>query len=358
MRNTAQYPIEREYCPNNPEKTIDKVEFVLQTIRNSGTDPIYERGLRMGVTIHDIAKEAGVGKSTISRVINGTGYVRAETVAKVRCVMERHNYHPSAAARNLSKQESDTIGLILPEVNNPFFADILKGVSQMVDKCGYTLILCGSDNDPEKDYRALRAMYAQRVKGLIYVPAVDYADDASFVRMEGMLKSLNCPVVLLDRPVPRMNCDCVMTDNFSGAYAATEALIHAGHTRIGVIAGDTQLFIGRERYEGFRTAMEQNGLTVNPAHVIYGQFDKQITYEKVTQLFDGGDTPTAFFISNNLSEAGFLTAAYEKSLHIPEDIAFVGFDTIPGQDVFNMPSHVLCVDTCLLYTSPSPRDQA
>ncbi len=291
----------------------------------------------MGVTIHDIAKEAGVGKSTISRVINGTGYVSAETVAKVRCVMERHNYHPSAAARNLSKRESDTVGLVLPEVNNPFFADILKGVSQMVEKCGYTLVLCGSDNDVEKDYRALRAMYAQRVKGLIYVPASDYADNPSFARMEGMLKSLDCPVVLLDRPVARMRCDCVMTDNFSGAYEATEALIRAGHTRIGVIAGDTELFIGRERYEGFLKAMEQNGLAVNPGHVIYGQFDKQITYGKVSRLLDGGDTPTAFFVSNNLSEAGFLAAVYERGLRIPEDVAFVGFDSIPGQDIFNMP---------------------
>lgn len=291
----------------------------------------------MGVTIHDIAKEAGVGKSTISRVINGTGYVSAETVEKVRCVMERHNYHPSSAARNLSKQESDTIGLILPEVNNPFFADILKGVSHMVDKCGYTLILCGSDNDPAKDYRALRAMVSQRVKGLIYVPAVDYTDEVAFGKMESMLKSLGCPVVLLDRPIARMNCDCVMTDNFSGAYAATEALIRAGHTRIGVIAGDTQLYIGRERYEGYRMAMEQNGLAVNPEHVIYGQFDKQITYEKVSKLFDGRDMPSAFFISNNLSETGFLTAVYERNLRVPEDVAFVGFDFIPGQDVFNMP---------------------
>jgi methionine-gamma-lyase len=129
--------------------------------------------------------------------------------------------------------------------------------------------------------------------------------------------------------------DCVV--HSGPLYAATETLIRAGHTSIGVIAGDTELFIGRERYEGYRMAMEQNGLSVNPAHVIYGQFDKQITYEKVKKLFDGDDTPSAFFISNNLSEAGFLTAVYERSLRIPEDIAFVGFDFIPGQDVFNMP---------------------
>ncbi len=289
------------------------------------------------VTIFDIAQEAGVGKSTVSRVINGTGYVATETVDRVKRVMERYNYHPSAVARNLSKQESDTIGLILPEVNNPFFADILKGVSQMVDKCGYTLILCGSDNDTEKDFRALRAMHSQRVKGLIYVPACDYAEEETFRQMEGLLCQLGCPVVLLDRPIPKLNYDCVLTDNFSGAYAATEELIRAGHTEIGVVAGNMELFIGRERYEGYCKAMEQNGLKVHPEHIIYGQFDKQITYEKVKTLIQSGRMPTAFFVSNNLSEVGFLTAVHEMGLRIPEDVAFVSFDSIPGQDVFNMP---------------------
>jgi LacI family transcriptional regulator len=293
------------------------------------------------VTIQDIAREAGVGKSTVSRVINGTGYVHMDTVEKVKTVMDKYNYQPSAAARSLSRQESDTIGLILPEVNNPFFADILKGVSQMVDKCGYTLILCGSDNEAAKEARALEAMRRQRVKGLIIVPANDYSNEAAHAHMEKALHQLGCPLVVLDRPILRMDFDSVTTDNFSGAYSATEALIRAGHRRIGIIAGDLNLFIGRERYEGYCKAMEQNGLTVDPAYVIHGKFDRQITYEKMRQAIKANQLPTAYFVSNNLSEMGFLTAVNEARLSIPEDIAFIGFDKLQGQEVFNIPySHL------------------
>jgi LacI family transcriptional regulator len=296
-----------------------------------------DNGLMRAVTIQDIAREAGVGKSTVSRVITGTGYVHTNTVEKVKHVMELYNYQPSAAARSLSKQESDTIGLILPEVNNPFFADILKGVSQMVDKCGYTLILCGSDNEVAKDERALEAMRRQRVKGLIFVPASDYNEEAAYTRISTLLKQLDCPLVLLDRPILRIEYDSVTTDNFSGAYTATEALIHTGHKKIGIIAGDFDLFIGRERYEGYCKAMEQNGLEVNPQYVIHGKFDRQITHEKMKSFLKSGSLPTAFFISNNLSEMGFLTAVHEAGIRIPEDIAFISFDKLQGQDVFNMP---------------------
>lgn len=293
------------------------------------------------VTIQDIAREAGVGKSTVSRVINGTGYVHMDTVEKVKAVMDKHNYQPSAAARSLSRQESETIGLILPEVNNPFFADILKGVSQMVEKCGYTLILCGSDNEAAKEARALEAMRRQRVKGLIIVPANDYSNEAAHAHMEKALHQLGCPLVVLDRPILRMDFDSVTTDNFSGAYSATEALIRAGHRRIGIIAGDLNLFIGRERYEGYCKAMEQNGLLVDPSYVIHGKFDRQITYEKMRQAIKANQLPTAYFISNNLSEMGFLTAVNEARLSIPEDIAFIGFDRLQGQEVFNIPySHL------------------
>jgi len=288
-------------------------------------------------TIDDIAREAGVGKSTVSRVISGNGYVSDKTRAKITKVMEAMNYQPSAAARNLSRQESDIIGLILPEVNNQFFSDILKGVSQMVDKWGYTLMLSSSENDPERDFRALRAMISQRVCGLAYIPAIDYNDDPWYSRLDQLLKQLGCPVVILDRPLERFEFDTVMTDNYSGAYAATEALIQAGHRRIGIVAGDMQLFIGRERFEGFRDALRQNGLRLNEEDVIDGRFDEQITYEKTLQMFKRGRCPTGFLVCNNLSTFGFLKAVEEMKLRIPEDVAFVSFDKLVGQDIYNIP---------------------
>ncbi|MDD3213321.1 MAG: LacI family DNA-binding transcriptional regulator [Eubacteriales bacterium] len=289
------------------------------------------------VTIQDIATEAGVGKATVSRVINGKGYVSRETAAKVKAVMESRHYQPSALARSLSKQESDAIGLIIPEANNPFFSGLLTGISEMMDKCGYTLILRTSGNDKERDYRALEAMRYQRVKGLIYVPACNYEDERDFRQMVSRLNDLGGPYVVLDRPINRLDCDCVLSDNFSGAYSATEALIHAGHREIGIIAGNTQLMIGRERLEGFRNAMLQNGLTLHEPFLLTGVFGQEEAYQKVKALMASRERPTAFFIANNRSEIGFLNAMRDMGLKIPEDAAFVSFDELPGQLVFQLP---------------------
>ncbi|MEA4998679.1 MAG: LacI family DNA-binding transcriptional regulator [Candidatus Limiplasma sp.] len=289
------------------------------------------------VNIQDIAREAGVGKATVSRVINGKGYVSRETAAKVKAVMERHHYQPSALARSLSKRESDAIGLIIPEANNPFFSGLLTGVSEVLDKCGYTLIIRTSGNDRERDYRALEAMRYQRVRGLIYVPACNYESEQDFEEMSSRLGDLGGPCVILDRPINKLDCDCVLSDNFSGAYAATEALIHAGHRAIGVIAGNTQLMIGRERLEGYRKAILQNGLTLHKPYQITGTFGQKEAYAQVLALLQKPDRPTAFFIANNHSEIGFLNAVRDLRLKIPADIAFVGFDELPGQLVFELP---------------------
>ena len=289
------------------------------------------------VNIQDIAKEAGVGKATVSRVINGKGYVSRETAAKVRAVMEQHHYQPSALARSLSKRESDAIGLIIPEANNPFFSALLTGVSEMMDKCGYTLILRTSGNDMERDFRALEAMRYQRVKGLIYVPACNYENERDFDEMASRLNDLGGPYVVLDRPINKLDCDCVLSDNFSGAYAATEALIHAGHKAIGAIAGNTQLMIGRERIEGYRKALLQNGLTLRQPYLLIGTFGQEEAYRQVTELMRQQERPTAFFIANNHSEIGFLNALRDLKLKIPADVAFVGFDELPGQMVFELP---------------------
>lgn len=287
--------------------------------------------------IQDIAREAGVGKATVSRVINGKGYVSRETAAKVKAVMERYHYQPSALARSLSRRESDAIGLIIPEANNPFFSGLLTGVCEVMDKCGYTLTLRTSGNDRDRDYKALEAMRYQRVRGLIYVPACNYENEIDFEQMASRLSDLGGPVVILDRPINRLDCDCVLSDNFSGAYAATEALIRAGHRSIGVIAGNTQLMIGRERVEGYRKAMLQNGLTLQAANMLTGTFGQAEAYQQVTALLRRPDRPTAFFIANNHSEIGFLHAVRDLKLRIPADAAFVGFDELPGQMVFELP---------------------
>ena len=278
------------------------------------------------VTIQDIAREAGVGKTTVSRVINGSGYVKSETEQKIREVMDKYQYQPNAAAQTLSRQESDAVGLLLPEVNNPFFSEMISGISAFIEKSGFTLVLSNSDNDPLRDARALEMMSRQRVRGLIYVPACDYDDEENYGRIKSLLERLSCPIVILDRPIAKLTYDCVTTDNFSGAMDCTNALIEAGHRRIGVVVGNMELSIGRERFRGLKNK-----------DVIYGGFSQQTTYGLVRKMLEKGDYPRAFFLSNNLSEAGFLQAVTEKGLQIPEDIAFISFDKISNQEIFNFP---------------------
>ncbi|TDO85900.1 LacI family transcriptional regulator [Halanaerobium saccharolyticum] len=288
------------------------------------------------ITINDIAKEAGVGKSTVSRVINGSGYVSSETRKKIEKVMEENNYFPSAVARSLSKQESDTIGLIIPEANNPFFGEILSGVSQSIDENDLTLILCNTANEIEKDFRSLQVMLRQRSKGLIFTPAGNY-NKKQFKKLNNLIEKINCPIVLLDRSIEGFTTDGVYSDNFTSSYLATEALIKAGHSRIGIIQGDLSLSIGRERLAGYKKALEAYGLEINDHYIVPGNFDADTTYNLMIDLLNSeAELPTAFFISNNLSCIGFLRAVFEKNLKIPEDIAFVVFDKVAGQELFNM----------------------
>lgn len=282
------------------------------------------------LTISDIAKMAGVGKSTVSRYLNDTGYVSIETRKKIESVIESSGYVPSAVAQHLSRQDSGSVGLIIPEADNPFFAAVLNGISDIVDEKKLTLLLCNTNNSAEKDLRSLQLMQRQRVSGLIFTPAIEYKDLALSQEIKRRIKALNCPVVVFDRLINALECDTILSDNFGGAYAATKVLIEAGHKSLGTIAGDLSLDIARERLRGFQQAVADSGLQLNEAHIIYGEFNVEKTYTRTKEFLQSGNLPTAFFVSNNLGSYGFLRAINESGMRIPRDISYIGFDDVPG----------------------------
>lgn len=286
------------------------------------------------LTISDIANLAGVGIATVSRALNGTGYVSEKTRRKIEQVIKENEYVPSALAQSLSRQTSDTVGLIIPEAENFFFASILNGVTGIVDENDLTLLLCNTNNSPLKDLRSLQLMKSQRICGLIFTPAAEYGTKPIDEEIIRQLKALACPVVLLDRVINGLECDTLTSDNFHGAYEATKVLIEAGHRRIAAIAGDLQLDIARARLGGFQSALRDHGLPFDENCVVYGEFDAQTTYLRTKEFLKGRPLPTAFFVSNNLESQGFFRAVSEFGLRIPQDVAYIGFDEVAGVNLF------------------------
>ena len=280
-------------------------------------------------TIKDIAEACQVSKATVSRYINGSGYVSEAVGQRIAAKIEELNYIPSATARNLSNRKNNVIGVVIPEVSNPFFAEVFKGISQLADKHDLSIFYCDTDNDEQKELKALAMLRSYEIQGVILTPATGgmsrdtYSED--FVQG---VKGLNVPVVLLDRDVAYENWDGVFINNYKGSYDLTECLLDQGHKDIAAITGDMSLTIGQERFRGYREAFEARGKTVNPSLVVQGDFSSETAYEGMLELLDGPLEFSAVYSSNNLTTLGILKALNERGLRIPEDIAFAGFDDI------------------------------
>ncbi len=287
-------------------------------------------------TINDIAKEAGVSKATVSRVLNESASVKPETKERVMEIMEKRNFSPSAVARDLSRQQSNTIGVIVPEVDNPFFGEILRGITDITDKNNYMLICCNSDDNAKKDKKALTMLKEYRVRGLLYTPAVDYTTDEQQRTVNKLLKDLNAPVVIMDRPSDSMeHYDGVFFDDECAMYNATQAFIKAGHRKIGILNATLDRVLARGRYRGFERAMAEAGIPVNKTYVFEGDYTMSKAYDFSRKMLAMNERPTAILTCNNRTSLGFLKALYERGESLSKDIACIGLDRIEALEVIN-----------------------
>lgn len=279
------------------------------------------------MNIAEIAKQAGVSPATVSRVINGTAFVKEETRMRVMEVIEKNRYVPNLAARNLGAQSvSNNIGLFVPDMDNPFFSSIVKGVTQIADQYGYNTFLFNTDENPEREHRFLQTVREQNLRGIIMIPLA--GEDGTSEQYLQDLELNHVPVVLVDRQIGNSAFDCVFTDDEADAYRAVQVLIDAGHTRIATIAGPQRSTPGYARLRGFERAMRDNGLQMPKEYVRIGNFKLQMAYEEVTELLRLPQPPTAIFAANNFSTLGALQSITEHKLVIGEDIAILGFDEI------------------------------
>jgi LacI family transcriptional regulator len=273
-------------------------------------------------TIRDVAESAGVSYATVSHVINNTRFVTPETRERVLEAMTKLSYRPNALARSLRQGKSNTIGLVLPDSANPFFAEISRSIEDEAFKRGYSVFLCNTETDTERELFYVDVLSKKQVDGIIFVAAGDQADSLDYLLHENM------PVVMIDRDVPKVEVDAVLTDNRLGGYLATRHLIELGHTHIGCIAGPSSITPGAERITGYRTALQEAGIRYDEHLVLRGDYHAMSGMEVTRTMLTMRPRPTAIFALNDLMALGALRAAAEAHYSVPKDLAIVGYDDL------------------------------
>jgi LacI family transcriptional regulator len=260
--------------------------------------------------------------------MNQTRPVSAPVEARVREAIRELNYVPSGVARSLRARQTGTIGLLVPNNTNSYFAELARGIEDYCERKGYCVFLCNSDDDARKQQNYLRVLREKRVDGLIVASAGDDAELAE------LLAATRVPVVMVDRQITGLAADAVQIDHEAGAYLATRHLLDLGHRNIGCIAGPPGMDVSSLRTAGFRRAMEQAGLTVGPYAIVASDFSSHGGYDAAKRLFETVK-PSGIFASNDMMGIGALRAAAERGLRVPHDVSVVGFDDIElGRYVF------------------------
>jgi len=277
-------------------------------------------------TIRDVARRAGVSIATVSRVLNDNPRVRPPLRDRVEQAIEELDYKPSALARGMRSQSSRVIGLILPDIENPFFTSLARAIEDAAHASRYSVLLCNSDDDPQKEQVYAEVMLAERVAGVILIPA-------SAELCDPLLKR-NIPLVCVDRPLPDCRVDTVRLDDELGGRLATEHLIASGHRRIGLIAGLRLAIVNQERLQGYKRALEAAGISFDPALVRHGDFQESGGYRATRELLELETRPTALFVTSHLMAAGALRAIREKGLQVPQDLSVVTFGETPWLSLF------------------------
>jgi LacI family transcriptional regulator len=278
-------------------------------------------------TIFDVAREAGVSTSTVSRVMNGNERVDPQLAAKVTRVARRLNYRPNHTARGLRLRQNRVWALVISDIRTgPFFADVVRGVEDVAYGAGYAMFLCNTDEDPSKEEGYLQLAIAENVAGVILTPS------GASTHLAPLLEA-GVHVVLADRKLPAHQTDTVVADNLSGATRAVEHLLQGGYRRVACIAGPLSATTGSERLRGYRLALEQAGTVIDESLVRVANFREDGGYRAMQELLEQEPPPDAVFVSNNRMTAGALQAIDDAKLAIPEEIAVVGYDEISWTNV-------------------------
>lgn len=273
-------------------------------------------------TIREVAEKAGVSPTTVSHVVNNTRYVSEDVRLRVELAMRELNYRPNALARSLRRGETLTLGLILPDSANPFFAEIGRAIESSAFKCGYSVILCNTENDIIKERLYTEVLENKQVDGLIFVASGEDQEAISQILSNGL------PLVVVDRDMGSLELDTVITDNYNGGILAAQHLLSLGHRSIGCITGPSNITPSADRVTGFRAALQQSGISSDEKRFLRGDFHPASGYQSTLHLLQQTPPPTAIFACNDMMAIGAIRAATQLGLRVPQDVSIVGFDEI------------------------------
>ncbi|WP_154116713.1 substrate-binding domain-containing protein [Vibrio cincinnatiensis] len=274
-------------------------------------------------TMKDIARVAGVSTSTVSHVINKTRYVSDEIAERVNKVAQELNYAPSALARSLKMNRTRTIGMLVTTSTNPFFGEVVKGVERSCYQQGYNLILCNTEGDNERMKSSINTLLQKRVDGLILMCSTLEGE-----RIDVFDRYPDIPVVVMDWGPMLFASDKIQDNSLRGGYMATQYLIECGHKTIGCITGPLIRHQAQMRYEGYKRAVLEAGLEINPHWIVESNFECEGGLEAFEQMQKRGPLPSALFVCNDMMAMGVIHAANEAGVAIPEQLSVMGYDDI------------------------------
>ncbi|MGE7959525.1 LacI family DNA-binding transcriptional regulator [Pseudomonas sp. NPDC089530] len=272
-------------------------------------------------TIKDVAALAGISYTTVSHVLNKTRPVSEEVRVKVEAAIQQLDYVPSAVARSLKAKTTATIGLLVPNSLNPYFAELARGIEDYCERNGYCVILCNSDDNPEKQRSYLRVLLEKRIDGLIVTSA---GGDGGLAKG---LAAVRTPMVIVDRGLEGVDADLVRIDHEYGAYLATRHLLELGHRDIACIGGPDYTSVAQLRLAGFQRALHEAGVEVPAERILQSDFTSTGGYQAAARLL-AHNPPSAIFAGNDMMGIGVLRAAAERNIRVPGELSVIGFDDI------------------------------
>jgi LacI family transcriptional regulator len=290
----------------------------------------------MGVTVKDVAQAAGVSQATAARALGGYGYVSTVARRAIEQAARDLGYRRHAVAQALASNVTHTVGLVVSDIENPFFAAVARGLSDVLEPEGYTILLANSDEDLEREERLVEAFRSRRVDGLAVAPSV-----SSAIPHLTDLVSADVPLVLFDRPVRGLRVDVVLVDNKDGARVAVEHLLRLGHTRIGLVSDPPEIASSAERIRGYRAALEAAGLPIDERLIALTGSTRAEGYNGARALMETRRRPSAIFTANNMMSVGTLLALRDLGLRVPQDVALVGFDDLEWTTLIEPPLTVV-----------------